>query len=131
MDVGGKVADPATDLDQAQAQCLQGQPLGSRGHQPAADGVEQGVSGGMQAQADLGGQEAVAGEAVGKAGELQILDPVLALAPGGGPAIERVGIVGSTRDDEARVEALGLDDDTARLLPAPGLIGCFPQQAHP
>ena len=58
------------------------------GDQPAAQGVEQPVGGGVQQQAELVGPEAVVAEAVGEAGALEVLDPVLRLAAVDVPVVE-------------------------------------------
>ena len=74
------LADPAADLDEAQAEGVELHARGSGLQQEPAQGVEQPVGGGMQQQAELVGPEAMAAEAIGEAGVLEVLDPQLRLA---------------------------------------------------
>lgn len=97
--------DVATDFEQPQGVELQAFDLAR--DQPAAEGVEQPVGCRMQQQAELVGPEAVAAQAVGKAGPFQILDRVLAVAAGDVPGIECVRGIDARGDDEAGVRPLG------------------------
>ena len=80
----------------------------------------------MQQQAHLVGQEAVAGEAVREAGALQILDPVLRLAPVDIGVVDLLGWGSAGGHHEAGVRAgsqnLRLDDHPAWIRPRSGLI---------
>src|SRR5215216_988679 len=75
------LADPAADLDQAQAQRREGRARDAGGAQPPAQRVEQPEGGGVEEEAELVGPEPMAGQAVGEAAGLEVLDPVLARAP--------------------------------------------------
>src|SRR5262249_24610228 len=109
VDAVGELADAAADLDQAQPQGIQVRP-GEAG-------------GGVQQQAEPVGPEPVAGEAVGEAGCLEVLDPPLGLAAVDVPPVVRLRRLGAGGDDEAGVGAvlqrLGVEDDPA--LPRPGV----------
>ncbi len=114
MDVGGELAGAPADLDQAQAQRVQLQPLTPRAHQPAAQGVQQAGGCPVQQPPHLIGQKAVTREAVGEAGRLQILDPVLGLAAIGVPGIERGG--GSVRVVTTKRELIPLASVSALMM---------------
>lgn len=81
----------------------------------------------MQQEPELIGEEAMAAEAVGFEVELEILDPVLALSAPGVELVEILRLVGPRGNDEAGIgpslHRLGLVDDPAPPLPAPGLVG--------
>src|SRR5215212_1543991 len=76
----GELPDPAADLEQPQAQGIHLSAGGISPGEPAAQGVQQPVGGGMQEQAELVRPEAVVGQAVGGQGVLEVLDEVLRLA---------------------------------------------------
>ena len=89
----------------------------------------------MQQQAELVGPEAMAAEAVGEAGVLEILDPQLGLAAPHVPVVERKRReVGAAGHHEAEVAAflqlLGFVDDAALVRPGVGGIPSLAGQAH-
>jgi hypothetical protein len=82
--------DPAADLDQAQPRRVQLHPRNFEFGQPTADRVEQPAGRPVQQEAELVGPEPVVAQAVGEAGPLEVLDPVLRLAPVGVPGVDRL-----------------------------------------
>jgi hypothetical protein len=74
------LAHPAADLDEAQAHGIHLPARHARLHEPAPNGIQEPVGGGVQQQAELVGPEARATEAIGEAGILEVLDPLLGLA---------------------------------------------------
>lgn len=74
VDSDDQLRDETANFDQAQAQGLQGQPLGSCGDLPQAQRVRQRRRG-MQEQPHVVCQEAVTGETVDNAGAFEIHDP--------------------------------------------------------
>ena len=131
-EAGGLLAHPAADLEQPQAQGSESERSGAALAQPAAEGIEQPVGGGMQ-QAELVGPEAVATELVGEAGALDVVDPLLGRAALDIPIVERQRRIRAGRDDKADVgpllERLGLEDGPARRGPGAGGVGGFAGQA--
>src|SRR5215217_2568004 len=79
--------DPAADLDQPQAERSELHPGDAGVAQPTAEGTEQPIGGGEEQEAELVGAKAVAGEAVGKAASIRVLDPGLRLAQSGQAAV--------------------------------------------
>jgi len=69
------LADPAADLDEAQAQGFELQARHPRLVQEPTQRVEQSVCGGVEQQAELVGPEAMAAEAIGETGVCEVLDP--------------------------------------------------------
>src|SRR6186997_1393969 len=114
-------ADPAADLDDAEPEGVELEASGLGGEEPASELVEQPVGGGVQEEAEGVGPEAVIAEAIGGQGVLEILDPVLRLAPVDVAVIDDERVVGPGGHDEAGVgplqEDLGLEDDPARVGP--------------
>src|SRR5579884_1779964 len=93
----GELLHGAAHLEQPQPQRVELHPGHAGGGEPAAQGIEEPVGGGVQQQAKLVGPEAMVAEAVGEAGVLQVLDPALDRAPVDVPIVEggrRVGLVG-------------------------------------
>src|SRR5262249_40859906 len=83
------LADPATDLDETETEGVELQARATALDQKSAQCVEQPVGGGMQQQAELIGPEAVAAEAIRKAGGFKGLEPQLGLAAAHIPVVER------------------------------------------
>jgi hypothetical protein len=75
-------------------------------NQLPSQGVKQPVSRRVQQQAKLVGQEAAAAQAVGLERQLEILDPVLALAPSYVPVVESLWLIGAACDHKAGILAL-------------------------
>src|SRR5215831_12048074 len=95
---------PAADLDQAEAQRVELHARAAGPYQGAAQCIEQPVGGRVQQQTKLVGPEAMAAEAVGKAGALEILDPELRLAPLHLPIGERERVqIGAAGHQEAEI----------------------------
>ena len=80
-DDGGEFADPATDLDEAQAEGVEMDAHHPGMHQPAAQRIQQPVDGGMQQQPELVGRKGMTTQAIGEAVVLEILDPVRSWRP--------------------------------------------------
>ena len=127
-------AHPAADLDQTQAQ--RGELEAGEPHlpQPASQGIQQPVRGGMQEQAKLVGPETMATEPVGKAAMLEVLDPLFGGAALDIPVVESQRGVRTGRDHEAGIGTLGQDlgfvDDPALVRPGLGGIEALTGQAH-
>ena len=62
------LADPAADLDEAEAEGVELEACGLGCEEPAAELVEQPVGGGVQQQAEGVGPEAMVAEAIGRGG---------------------------------------------------------------
>ena len=120
-DLGEELPDPAADLEEAQPEGVELHAGHAAPDQPAAQGIEQPVGGGVQEQPELVGPEAVAAEAIGEAGVLEILDPQLRFAPIDIPVVERLRRIRPAGDHEAGVGALGqrlgFEDDPPRRAP--------------
>src|SRR5215212_1147992 len=102
----GAFANPAADLDEAEAEGIELQASGLGCEEPATELIEQPVGGGVQEQAEGVGPEAVVAEAVGAEGVLEVLDPVLRLAAVDVPVVEGQRLVGAAGDHEAGVGPL-------------------------
>src|SRR5581483_4712857 len=74
-----ELADAASDLEQAEAQGVELHTGRARRDEPATERVQQPVGRGVEEQAELVGEEAVAAHAVREAGILEVLDPQLRL----------------------------------------------------
>ena len=103
----GLLDHPGADLEQALAE---GRELGPGERHPArhriAEREHQPVGGGVQDEAELVGQRALAGGPVGGELDAMPLDQVFRLSPRAvGPFVEAAGLAGERGDDVARVEA--------------------------
>jgi hypothetical protein len=97
------LAHPAADLDEAQAHSIQLQARHASLHEPAPNGIQEPVGSGVQQQAELVGPEAMAAEAIGKAGILEVLDPLLGLATLHVPIVQSQWLLGGDRVASADV----------------------------
>src|SRR5215212_4133850 len=122
-DAGEELADASADLEQTETQRVELHAGDAEPGEPASEGIEQPVGGGVQEQAELVGPEAMATQAVGEAGELEVADPLLGLAAVDVVIVDGERVVGAGGDDEAGVGALGkrlgLVDDAAGAGPTP------------
>jgi hypothetical protein len=95
-------------------------------HQFLPQSVHKPVGSGVQKQPKLVGYKAVAAEAIGFERYLQILDPILCLAPLSVMSVEFIGLIGFVGHHKAGVGALfhhlGFVDDPALDLPASRLV---------
>ena len=125
---------PAGDLEQPEPEGVELHPWYPTLDQPAAQRIQQPVGGGMQEQPELVGPEAVAAQAVGEAGVLEILDPQFGFAPIDIPVVERLRRIGAGGHHETRVgtfgQDLGFEDDPPCRVPRARLIPRFPDQTH-
>ena len=92
----------------------------------------------MEQQPELVGPEAMVAEAVGEAGDFEILDRVLAVAALDVPVVERLGRIRARGDHEAGVRPLrqrfGFDDHAPRVVPTLRLVDGLaeePDFVHP
>ena len=99
----GELADASADLEQAEPQGIELQAWQAEAGEPASEGVEQPVGGGMEQQAELVGPEAMATETIGEAGELEVADPLLGGAARDVEVVDGERVVGAGGDDEAGV----------------------------
>src|SRR5262245_37838492 len=102
-DACGELADASADLEEAEPEGIELEAWDTESGQPAAEGVEEPVGGGVEEESELVGPEAVAGEAVGEAGELEVADPLLGGAAGDVEVVDGEGVVVAGGDDEAGV----------------------------
>ena len=124
---------PAGDLEQPQPEGVELHPWYPTLDQPAAQRIQQPVGGGMQEQPELVGPEAVAAQAVGEAGVLEILDPQFGFAPIDIPVVEVSGgseRVVTTKRVLGPLGDLGFEDDPPCRVPRARLIPRFPDQTH-
>jgi hypothetical protein len=127
-------ADPAANLDEAQAQRVEVQPGGACRQQRPSQGIEQPVGRRMEEQAKLLGPEAVAAETIGKAGAFEVADPLFGQATVDLPVVEgkrlQIRAVGNHEAQMAAFgELLGFEDDAARVRP--GLGGVLRRARQP
>src|SRR5919204_2791977 len=101
--VQGELADTAADLEQAQPEGVELQVGVATRAEPAAQGVEQPVDGGVQDQPKLVGPEAVVAQTVGVAGALQVFNPEFGLASVNVPIVEGFGVVRAGGHDKTGV----------------------------
>jgi hypothetical protein len=130
-----RLAHPAADLDETEAQGVQLEAGDAGLHEVAAQRVEQPVGGGMQQEAELIGPEAVAAEAIGEAGVLEVFDPQLRFAPTHVPVVEgerrEIGPAGHHKAQIAPFgQFLGFVDHAPLVGPRVGGIAPLAGQAH-
>jgi hypothetical protein len=82
------LAEPAANLDEAQPEGTELRACDPGLDQEPTQRVEQPVGGGVQQQTELVGSAAMAAEAIGEAGVLEVFDPVLRLVPTHVPVVE-------------------------------------------
>ena len=133
---GGLLHHPGADLEQSSAD---GGELGPGEVHPArhriAEREHKPVGGGVEDQAELVGERALAGGAVGGELGLVLLDEVLGLSAGAiHPFVEMARLAGERGDDVARVEAAGRrlepGNDPARAVPRSGGVIEAGEAAH-
>src|SRR5579859_2523237 len=94
--------DPATNLEEPEAQRIELHPADTEPHEPAAQGGQEPVDGDMQEQPEGVGEEGVIAQPIDEAALLEILDPEFGTtAPLDIPVVENVGRIVPSRDDEA------------------------------
>src|SRR5262249_59635184 len=94
------------NLEHAQGEGAERQTGHAHLSEPAPEGIEQPVGGGMQQQAKLVGPEAMAAEAIGKAAVLEVVDPLLGFAAAHIPVVESQWGIETGREDEAGIGTL-------------------------
>lgn len=70
-DLIGQALEPTTDLEEQEPECVELQARHAPLEEPAAQGVQEPVGGGMQEQAELVGPEVMVAQAIGRQSTLK------------------------------------------------------------